>query len=273
MFKKTTEDESPYRHLERMSTLELLTSINDEDRKVPEIVRESLQQIAALADCIKNRLLNGGRLFYIGAGTSGRLGVLDASECPPTYGVSDDLVVGIMAGGDEALRFGLEEVEDFEEAGWDELEKYNITNKDCIVGIAASGTTPYVIGALKHAKENGIATGCIVCNRGTPVAALAGYPIEIVVGPEVVTGSTRMKAGTAQKLVLNMISTSVMIGIGLVEDNRMINMKISNQKLVERGVQMILEKSAIDDYDLAKKMLLKYGSVKLALLKLNDKAE
>lgn len=264
-FIKVTEQPSHYRNLEKMSTADMLANINQEDSTVPTIIKKSIPNITALVDIVKAKILSGGRLFYIGAGTSGRLGVLDASECPPTYGVSPDLVVGIMAGGDAALRFGIEEAEDDEDLGWADLQAYNITTKDVVIGIAASGTTPYVVGALRNAQQAGISTGCIVCNQGSPVARYADYPIELVVGPEFVSGSTRMKSGTAQKLVLNMISTATMIGIGLVEDNQMVNMQISNNKLIDRGVRMVMKQTGIDDYETAKSALLKHGSVKLAV--------
>lgn len=264
-FTKVTEQPSHYRHLEKMTTEEVLININKEDKTVPEIISQSIPHITALVDTIKERILSGGRLFYVGAGTSGRLGVLDASECPPTYGVSPELVVGIMAGGDAALRYGIEEAEDDEQLGWADLQAYSVSPKDVVIGIAASGTTPYVVGALRNAQQTGITTACIVCNPGSPVAQYADYPIELVVGPEFVSGSTRMKSGTAQKLVLNMISTATMIGIGLVEDNQMVNMQISNNKLVDRGVRMIMEQTGISDYETARVALLKHGSVKLAV--------
>jgi N-acetylmuramic acid 6-phosphate etherase len=264
-FKKITEMPSRYRHLEKMTTSEVLFNINQEDIIVPLAIKAILPSIEPLVDTIKQKMLAGGRLFYIGAGTSGRLGVLDASECPPTYGVAASLVVGIMAGGDEALRSGIEDAEDNEEQGWKDLLSYNVNNRDVVIGVAASGTTPYVIGALKGSQKMGIATGCIVCNPNSPIAEYADYPIEVVVGPEFVTGSTRMKSGTAQKLVLNMISTSVMIGIGLVQDNRMVNMQISNNKLIDRGVKMLMDQVEAMDYETAKAALLQYGSVKSAL--------
>jgi N-acetylmuramic acid 6-phosphate etherase len=264
-FRKITEMPSPYRHLEKMTTFEVLSNINQEDIGIPLTIRKVIPMIQPLVDTIKDKMLAGGRLFYIGAGTSGRLGVLDASECPPTYGVPASLVVGIMAGGDEALRSGIEDAEDDEAQGWKDLSSYDVNSGDVVIGIAASGTTPYVIGALKESQKRGIATGCIVCNPGSPVAEYADFPIEVVVGPEFVTGSTRMKSGTAQKLVLNMISTSVMIGIGLVQDNRMINMQISNNKLVDRGVKMLMEQVEGMDYETARAALLQYGSVKAAL--------
>jgi N-acetylmuramic acid 6-phosphate etherase len=264
-FIKTTEMPSAYRHLEKMDTGELLHHINYEDSTVPAAIKKAIPLITTLVDVIARKMEQGGRLFYIGAGTSGRLGVLDASECPPTYGVPDDMVIGIMAGGDEALRTGIEDAEDSPEQGWSDLQKYNISNKDVVMGIAASGTTPYVLGALKGAQKQGIVTACIVCNQGSPISAYADYPLEIVVGPEFVTGSTRMKSGTAQKLVLNMISTAVMIRLGKIQDNRMVNMQITNDKLVDRGVKMLMEKAGISDYNEAKSFLLQYGSVKNAL--------
>ncbi|WP_257666715.1 N-acetylmuramic acid 6-phosphate etherase [Parapedobacter tibetensis] len=264
-FEKTTEQPSLYKHLEKMSTLEILANINKEDKTVPFVIERVIPNISSLIDVIKENMLAGGRLFYIGAGTSGRLGVLDASECPPTYGVSPSLVVGIMAGGDQALRYGIEDAEDSEEAGWADLQQHMLTTKDVVIGIAASGTTPYVIGALRMAQKAGLVTGCIVCNVGSPIARYADHPIEVIVGPEFVSGSTRMKSGTAQKLILNMISTAVMIGIGLVEDNQMVNMQISNKKLIDRGVRMLMKQAGINDYELAKSALLKHGSVKLAM--------
>lgn len=262
---RITEMPSKYRHLERMSTVEVLTNMNTEDGTVANSVHQQIPQIVKLVDVVKGKLLAGGRLFYIGAGTSGRLGVLDASECPPTFGVAPDVVIGIMAGGDEALRFGIEDAEDSEELGEADFCKYGPTANDVLVGIAASGTTPYVIGALKAARKIGAATGSIVCNAGSPISEFADFPIEVVVGPEFVTGSTRMKSGTAQKLVLNMISTAAMIGIGRVQDNRMVNMQITNQKLMDRGTKMLMEKSGITDYEHAKAILIKYGSVQEAL--------
>lgn len=269
--KKITEKASRYNHLEKMTTHEVLSNINKEDKTVAVSVEKVIPQIEVLVEVIKEKILSGGRLFYIGAGTSGRLGVLDASECPPTYGVSRSLVVGVMAGGDAALRFGIEDLEDIEEQGWEDLEQHHVNDKDVVIGIAASGTTPYVIGALKEAQKNGIVTGCIVCNPDSPIAAHSDYPLELIVGPEFVTGSTRMKSGTAQKLVLNMISTSVMIGIGLVQGNRMVNMQISNNKLMSRGVRMLMDEAGIEDYETARTALLKYGSVRLALENLNRK--
>ena len=261
---KVTESPSHYRHLEKMSTLELLQNINNEDRKVAEAVNKAIPQIEKLVDIVADKMLSGGRLFYIGAGTSGRLGILDASECPPTYGVPHGLVVGLIAGGDGAIRKAVEFAEDSTEQGWNDLQEHKIHFNDVVVGIAASGRTPYVVGALKQCRQHGITTASITCNPDTAVAAEADYPIEVIVGPEFVTGSTRMKAGTAQKLVLNMISTAVMIKIGRVEDNRMVHMQLSNAKLIERGTRMIAESTGLD-HDKAKELLLKHGSVKIAL--------
>lgn len=248
-----------------MSVVELLTHINSEDKKVPEAVEQAIPSIAALVDAISDKMLSGGRLFYIGAGTSGRLGVVDASECPPTYGVPHGLVVGIIAGGDYAMFKAVEFAEDDVQQGWHDLEKYQVSKADVVVGIAASGTTPYVIGALKACRERGIITGSISCNPGSPVSAEADFPIEVVVGPEFVTGSTRMKSGTAQKLVLNMISTSVMIQLGRVEDNKMVNMQLSNEKLVDRGAKMYMGKTGENDYEFAKEQVLLHGGVKKAI--------
>lgn len=263
-FIKTTEQDSHYRHLETMSVTEILVGINAEDKKVPLAVESAIPQMEPLVAVITDRMLAGGRLFYIGAGTSGRLGILDASEVPPTYGMPPGLVVGIIAGGDDAIRRPVEDAEDSVENGWADLEQHNINDKDVVIGIAASGTTPYVIGALRECRTRNIITGCIVCNAGSPLAEVSDYPVEVVVGPEFVTGSTRMKSGTAQKLVLNMISTAVMIQIGRVEDNKMVNMQLTNSKLIQRGTRMIMEKTGMTDYEKAKELLLKYGSVKKA---------
>lgn len=263
-FEKITESESRYRHLEEMTVSEILTNINKEDKKVPDAVERSLPQIERLVAAATDCVIAGGRIFYMGAGTSGRLGVLDASEIPPTYGMPHGIVIGLIAGGDEAIRKPIENAEDAADNGWLDLVAHQISDKDIVVGIAASGTTPYVIGALQKCQEQGIATGCITCNPGTPLAAVADFPVEVVVGPEFVTGSTRMKSGTAQKLVLNMISTAVMIQIGRVEDNRMVNMQLTNQKLVDRGTKMLMQATGINNYELAKEWLLKSGSVKKA---------
>ena len=261
---KVTESNSLYHHLEKMSTQELLRNINQEDRKVSEVVQHAIPQIEKLVDVVTDHMLSGGRLFYIGAGTSGRLGIVDASECPPTYGVPQGLVIGLIAGGDSAIRKAVEFAEDDSEQGWKDLQKHDINSKDVVVGIAASGRTPYVIGALKHCRENGIKTGSITCNPDSEVAKNADYPIEVVTGPEFVTGSTRMKAGTAQKLVLNMLSTAVMIKLGRVEDNKMVNMQLSNEKLVDRGTKMVMESIGLE-YEQSKALLLKEGSVKKAV--------
>lgn len=262
---KTTEQTSHYRHLEKMSTAELLQNINKEDKTVPHAIEKVLPVIEKLVDEIADRMLTGGRLFYVGAGTSGRLGIVDASECPPTFGVEQGLVIGLIAGGDAAIRKAVEHAEDDTQQGWNDLLAYHVCEKDVVIGIAASGTTPYVIGALKACRENNILTGSITCNAGSPVAAHADYAIEVVVGPEFVTGSTRMKSGTAQKLCLNMISTAVMIKIGRVEDNKMVNMQLSNDKLIDRGTKMVMEQTGLN-YEDARMQLLKAGSVKKAVL-------
>ena len=264
-FIRVTEQPSKYRHLEKMKVKEILHHINDEDKTVPLAVGKAIPQIENLTQAISDRMLAGGRLFYIGAGTSGRLAIVDASECPPTYGVPYGLVIALIAGGDKAITQAVEFAEDSMEEGWNDLEKHFVSDKDVVVGLAASGTTPYVIGALEQCRSRGIATGCIVCNEGSPVAAASDYPVEVVVGPEFVTGSTRMKSGTAQKLVLNMISTTVMIQLGRVEDNKMVNMQLSNAKLVDRGIKMVMEQLNMKDYDAAKNLLLAHGSVKQAV--------
>jgi N-acetylmuramic acid 6-phosphate etherase len=264
-FEKVTEEESPYHDLEKMSTREILTYINDEDKMVPDVVRTVIPQIEKLVVAITDKMLAGGRLFYIGAGTSGRLGVLDASEIPPTYGMPFDLIIGVIAGGETAIRKPVENAEDDVQQGWLDLEQYGVSDKDLVVGVAASGTTPYVIGALEESRKRGIITGCIVCNPGSPVAAHADFPIEVVVGPEFVTGSTRMKSGTAQKLVLNMLSTTVMVRIGRVEGNKMVNMQLTNSKLIDRGTKMVMEGTGLTDYEQAKELLLRLGSVKKAV--------
>jgi N-acetylmuramic acid 6-phosphate etherase len=264
-FIKVTEKNSEYRHLEKMSIRELLININNEDQVVPIAVQKAIPQIEKLVTAIVDKMLAGGRLFYIGAGTSGRLGVVDASECPPTYGVPHGLVIGIIAGGDNAMFKAVEFAEDSKEDGWYDLQQFDVSEKDVVVGIAASGTTPYVIGALEQCRKAGIVTGSITCNPNAPVSAAADFPIEVVVGPEFVTGSTRMKSGTAQKLVLNMISTSVMIQLGRVEDNKMVNMLLSNEKLVDRGVRMVMQALDLNNYEEAKQLLLTHGSVKKAV--------
>jgi N-acetylmuramic acid 6-phosphate etherase len=264
-FVRVTEQTSHYRHLEKMSVAEILTNINKEDQTVPRAVAAVIPQIEKLVTAIADKMLAGGRLFYIGAGTSGRLGIVDASECPPTFGVPHGLVIGLIAGGDAAIRKAVEFAEDDREQGWKDLQEFNVTEKDVVIGIAASGTTPYVIGALEKCRQEGIVTGSICCNPGAPLSAAADYPVEVVVGPEFVTGSTRMKSGTAQKLVLNMISTAVMIQLGRVEDNKMVNMQLSNDKLVDRGVKMLMEKLQLTEYEAAKELLLKAGSVRKAV--------
>jgi N-acetylmuramic acid 6-phosphate etherase len=264
LMKFTTEKESNYTDLEHMSVQELLVNINKEDQTVALAVKESIAQVEALTSVIVARMKNGGRLFYIGAGTSGRLGILDASECPPTFGVPFDWVIGLIAGGDSAIRKAVEFAEDDAEQGWKDLLEYSINEKDVLVGIAASGTTPYVIGALKAANKMGLATGCVVCNGGSPVAKESHYPVEVVVGPEFVTGSTRMKAGTAQKMVLNMITTATMIQLGRVKGNKMVDMQLSNNKLVARGVRMIMDETGATE-ELAAELLDKYGSVRASI--------
>jgi N-acetylmuramic acid 6-phosphate etherase len=263
-FTKTTEQASKYEHLEKMSVSELLSNINNEDRTVPLAVEKALPQIEKLVTKVVANMKQGGRLFYIGAGTSGRLGILDASECPPTFGVPFDMVIGLIAGGESAIRRAVENAEDDTEQAWNDLNECMITNKDVVVGITASGTTPYVIGGLEKCNENNITTACITCNIGSPLSKVAKYPIEVVVGPEFVTGSSRMKSGTAQKLVLNMISTATMIQLGKVKGNKMVDMQLSNNKLVDRGVKMIMDEIDVD-YKLASILLHKYGSVRNAV--------
>tara|TARA_Y100001954_G_scaffold127696_1_gene136865 strand:+ start:2452 stop:3258 length:807 start_codon:yes stop_codon:yes gene_type:complete len=262
--KKTTESDSHYEDLEQMSVSELLKNINREDKTVPNSIENQIPQIEKLINAIIPKMKRGGRLFYLGAGTSGRLGIVDASECPPTFGVDHGLVIGLMAGGDSAIRKAVEFAEDDTDLGWNDLLENKINFNDVVIGIAASGTTPYVIGALKKCKNENITTGCIVCNSGSPVAEISDYPIEIVVGPEFVTGSTRMKSGTAQKLVLNMISTSVMIQLGKVKGNKMIDMQLSNHKLVDRGTKMIMNEIKVN-YETANSLLQKFGSVRKAI--------
>lgn len=261
---RITEMPSTYRHLEKMSLNELLLNINKEDKLVPHAVEKSIPQIEKLVQIIVHKMKEGGRLFYIGAGTSGRLGVLDASECPPTYGVPKDWIIGIIAGGDIALRNSVEAAEDSLSQAWSDLKAFDIDELDVVVGIAASGTTPYVIEGLRKCKEYGILTGCVTCNPDSELAAISDFPVEIVTGPEFVTGSTRMKAGTAQKLALNMISTSVMIQLGRVMDNKMVDMQLSNAKLIDRGVKMIVKQLNIP-YDVAAKLLQKHGNVRNVL--------
>jgi len=263
-FIKTTEENSKYNDLEKMNLSELLTNINSEDKTVPLAVEKALPQIEKLTEQIVLKLKSGGRLFYIGAGTSGRLGVVDASECPPTFGVSHNLVIGLIAGGDTAIRKAVEFAEDSKTQGWLDLKENNISSKDIVVGIAASGTTPYVINALKKCNENNIITGCITCNDGSPLATTALFPISVIVGPEFVTGSSRMKAGTAQKLVLNMLSTASMIHLGKVKGNKMVDMQLSNNKLIGRAENMLISELNIDK-ETAKKLIEKYGNVRAAI--------
>lgn len=264
MTDKITERDSHYDNLEHMSVHELLTGINREDQTVPLAVEKVIPNIEKLVAVIVEKMEQGGRLFYIGAGTSGRLGIVDASECPPTFGVAHGLVIGLIAGGDSAIRKAVEFAEDSKEQGWKDLQEHQINEHDVVIGIAASGTTPYVIGGLEEANKHGMVTGCITCNTGSPVAEAAQYPIEVVVGPEFVTGSTRMKSGTAQKLVLNMISTAVMIKLGRVKGNKMVDMQLSNDKLVDRGTKMIMNALNIE-YDQANALLLEHGSVRKAV--------
>jgi len=264
MTNKSTESDSNYNHLEQMDIISLLTNINKEDKTVPDAIEKVIPNIEKLVEVIVAKMKLGGRLFYMGAGTSGRLGVVDASECPPTFGVDHGLVIGLIAGGDSAMWKAVEFAEDSTTQGWKDLETHNISDKDVVIGIAASGTTPYVIGALKNCNEKGIVNGCIVCNDNSPIAKIAQYPIEVIVGAEFVTGSTRMKSGTAQKLVLNMISTAVMIKLGRVVGNKMVDMQLSNNKLVDRGTKMVMNQLNVD-YDTANGLLLKHGSVRKAV--------
>lgn len=258
---KITEQDSNYQNLEKMSVRQLLDSINREDQTVAQAVQKVIPKIEPLVEAIVEKMKGGGRLFYLGAGTSGRLGILDASECPPTFGVPAEWVIGLIAGGDAAIRKAVENAEDNVNMAWEDLKKYNISSQDVLIGIAASGTTPYVINGLKTAQSEGIITGCITCNLGSPLAKVSDFPIEVVVGPEFVTGSSRMKAGTAQKMILNMISTSVMIQLGRVEGNKMVDMQLSNDKLWERAVRMIQDARGISKEE-ARAMLQKHGSVR-----------
>jgi N-acetylmuramic acid 6-phosphate etherase len=264
IFIKTTELSSKYEHLETMTVQKLLSNINNEDKIVPLAVEKALPQIEILVSQVVDKMKEGGRLFYIGAGTSGRLGVVDASECPPTFGVAFDRVVGIIAGGDAAIRKAVENAEDNATQAWIDLQEFNINSKDVVIGIAASGTTPYVIGGLQACNENNIITGSISCNAGSPLSQTAQFPVDVVVGPEFVTGSSRMKAGTAQKLVLNMISTATMIQLGKVKGNKMVDMQLSNSKLVDRGAKMIMDEIFVT-YDQAAALLTTHGSVRKAV--------
>ena len=264
IFTKTTEQDSNYNHLEKMTVQELLTNINKEDKTVPFAVEKVIPQIEELVLKIVDKLKIGGRLFYIGAGTSGRLGIVDASECPPTFGVPHELVIGLIAGGDSAIRKAVEFAEDSTIQGWKDLQNHDINKNDVVIGIAASGTTPYVIGALNECNKNDILTGCVTCNHNSPLSKTAQFPIEVIVGPEFVTGSSRMKAGTAQKLVLNMITTASMIQLGKIKDNKMIDMQLSNNKLVDRGVKMLINELNVTQ-EIAEKLLDKYQNVRLAI--------
>lgn len=263
-FIKITEQPSLYDDLDRKSVKEILEDINTEDHKVADAVQKAIPQIEKLVTLIIPRVKSGGRVFYMGAGTSGRLGVLDASEIPPTFGMPPTVVIGLIAGGDTALRNPVENAEDDMSRGWEELLQHHIKSEDTVIGIAASGTTPYVIGAMRTVREHGILTGCITSNPNSPMAAEADVPIEVIVGPEYVTGSSRMKSGTAQKMILNMISTTIMIELGRVKGNKMVNMQLSNQKLIDRGTRMIIEELHLD-YEKAKALLLLHGSVKSAI--------
>lgn len=260
----TTESPSNFDHLERMSVRDLLTNINREDHRVPEVISGLIPEIEILVVQIVPRMRKGGRLFYLGAGTSGRLGIVDASECPPTFGVPHGMVIGIMAGGDQAIRKAVEFAEDDPNQAWIDLQEYQVGLLDTVIGIAASGRTPYVLGGVKAAREHGMLTGAITCNHGSALSEAAEHPIEAVVGPEFVTGSTRMKAGTAQKLILNMISTSVMIQLGRVRGNKMVDMQLSNTKLVHRGIKMLMDELQVDEAK-ASELLNTYGSVRAAL--------
>lgn len=262
--KSTTESASHYTDLEKKSISELLRGINAEDKTVPMAVEKALPMIEPLVEAIVSKMRDGGRLFYMGAGTSGRLGILDASECPPTFGVEHGLVIGLIAGGDKAIRYPVENAEDSTTGGWEDLQAHAISSQDVVVGIAASGTTPYVINALRKCREQGIITGCITCNEGAPLIAEADFPVVAVVGPEFVTGSTRMKSGTAQKLILNMISTTTMIQLGRVKGNKMVDMQLSNKKLVNRGTRMIMEATGLNE-EAAQALLLEHGSVRAAV--------
>ena len=261
---KITESASHYRHLEKMTVQQVLTHINTEDQTVPQVVAQCIPQMEALVEAIVPKMQEGGRLFYIGAGTSGRLGILDASECPPTFGVPSDWVIGLIAGGDQAIRRAVENAEDSPTQAWIDLQAWQVDVGDTVIGIAASGTTPYVIHGLRSCREHHITTGCITCNPGAPLIEEADFPVVAVVGPEFLTGSSRMKAGTAQKLILNMISTAVMIRLGRVEDNKMVDMQLTNAKLVERGTRMIMQPTGLE-YEAARQLLLRFGNVRAAL--------
>lgn len=262
---RTTEADSLYNDIEKMSTIELLNNINKEDQKVAIAIQKSIGSIEKLVDAVAEKLKHGGRLFYIGAGTSGRLAVVDASECPPTYGVPEDLVIALIAGGQKAMFHAVENAEDNTQQAWIDLQSYQISAQDVVIGIAASGTTPYVLGGLQQCQANNIITGSICCNFNSLISTAANFPIEVDLDPEFITGSTRMKSGTAQKLILNMISTSVMVKLGRIEGNKMVNMQLTNQKLIARGTQMIMQETGLQDTVAAEALLKKYGSVKKAV--------
>lgn len=268
-FTKTTEQDSNYNHLEKMSVNELLQNINNEDKTVPLAVEKAIPQIEKLVSIIVKNMKKDGRLFYIGAGTSGRLGIVDASECPPTFGVSHNLVIGLIAGGDSAIRKAVEFAEDSKTQGWLDLQQYNINQNDVVIGIAASGTTPYVLHALDTCNKNNITTGCITCNHNSPLSLTAKFPIEAIVGPEFVTGSSRMKAGTAQKLILNMITTATMIQLGKVKGNKMVDMQLSNNKLVDRGIKMLMKELNIT-LEESKKLIEEHNGVRAAIKAYNN---
>ena len=263
-FDKITEKSSNYNHLENKTVKDLVSIINKEDHSVAKSVSKNLDKIEKLINNIEPRMHKGGRLFYIGAGTSGRLGILDASECPPTFGVSDQIVIGLIAGGDKAIRKSQEFAEDSLEQGWEDLKKYEINSNDSVIGVAASGTTPYVVSTIKKCNEKEILTGCITCNSNSPLSKEAKFPIDVVVGPEVVTGSTRMKSGTAQKMILNIISTTLMIRLGRVKGNKMVDMQLSNNKLVDRAEKMLMNELKIS-LEEAKKLLQKHKSVRKSI--------
>lgn len=265
-FLKTTEESSIYQHLDKMSVKQILVNINNEDKLVPQAIEKALPSIELAIEAIVAKMKLGGRLFYMGAGTSGRLGVLDASECPPTFGVPNNMIIGIIAGGDTALKNAVENAEDDTLQGWIDLQTYQVNQNDVVIGITASGTTPYVIGAIKACNNNNIITIGICCNKNEPLSSIVHFPIELIVGPEFITGSTRMKCGTAQKLVLNMISSTCMIQLGRVEGNKMVNMQLTNEKLIDRGTKIIMQELSLTDYNEAKNLLLKYGNVKKAIL-------
>lgn len=270
---KITESDSLYNHLEKMSIDELLININKEDKKVPDAVEHIIPKLVPLIKTITEKMKSGGRLFYIGAGTSGRLGIVDASECPPTYGIEYGRVIGIIAGGKKAITQAVEFAEDDIKQGWKDLKKHKISANDIVIGLSASGTTPYVIGALKECKKNNITTASISCNPNAQISQYTDFPIEVIVGPEFVTGSTRMKAGTAQKLILNMISTAVMIQLGRVKDNKMVDMQLANNKLIDRGTKILIKNTGINDYEYLKKILLEQGSVRKTMQWLKEQGK